>query len=416
MTYLSEFRISWRPLTAAALGLGSALAINGYVHSILGPHLLAEFHWSKSSFALLGSIYILAMVFVPLSGRLADVFGVRRVAMVGVTFYPISFVALSMMSGEIWVYYVINILQIMFCASTTSTVYCRVVAERFTLARGLALGLLASGPAIAGAVGSPLLTTYIDAHGWRAGCLAVAAFSALAGGMAMLLMPSMRRQAQEGRQQRRAGQDYRAVLRSRTFWIIFSSIFLCSIPYALAQSQLNVMLLDRQLSPAAAGFIISTFAAGVMAGRFILGLALDRFPTHWVAAVGMALSGIGLCIMAAPVTHIGVLVFAIALFGLSYGAEADILGYAVVRYFGMELYGTVLGLLTAAAGGAMTFGSLMLSLILAKTDNSYSLFMLLTAGAVFVGSANFLRLRNIAPAPAKAPATHGLEVAQQARA
>ena len=40
-----------------------------------------------------------------------------------------------------------------------------------------------------GAVCAPLLSTFIDAHGWRAGCIAVAVCTAIGGGAALLLMP-----------------------------------------------------------------------------------------------------------------------------------------------------------------------------------------------------------------------------------
>jgi MFS family permease len=55
-------------------------------------------------------------------------------------------------------------------------VYTRLIAARFGRARGLALAMVASGPAIFGALGAPLLSRFIDAHGWRTGYQALAAF------------------------------------------------------------------------------------------------------------------------------------------------------------------------------------------------------------------------------------------------
>lgn len=394
-SYGKEFRVNWRALTGATLGLGSGLSINGYVHSILAPYLLTDFGWTKAQLALIGSIYIIGMFSIPLAGRIADVIGARKAILFGLIFYPLSWVGLSMMTGDIRLYYAINILQLLLCATTTATVYCRVVAERFTTARGIALGIMASGPAIAGAIGAPVLAEYVSAHGWRAGAVAFAIYCSVVGVVALLLIPTFKAPASTA-PRRNAARDYPAILSNRVFWIIFVSAFLCCMPYALAQSQLNVMLLDKQLSPTAAGLIISTFAIGVMVGRFGLGAALDHFPTHWVAFGGMAISGVGLFILASPVTTVPVLIAAVAMFGISYGAESDIMAYAVVRYFGMDNYSTVLGLLTAAAGGAMTVGAILLSVVLERTD-SYSPFMVIAGVAALLGATNLLRLRKFAP-------------------
>lgn len=399
MGYASEFRVNWRALAGATLGLGSGLSINGYVHSILAPYLLKDFGWTKSEFALIGSIYILGMISIPLSGRLADTVGARGAILFGVILYPFSWIALSMMGPDIRLYYAISIFQLLLCSTTTTTVYSRVVAERFDTARGIGLGIMACGPAIAGAVGSPILAQYVAAHGWRAGAVAFAVFTTLAGIAALLLIPAIARsrvQADGTPAPRRKGADYREILRNPAFWLVFVSVFLCCLPYAVVQTQLNVMLLEKHLTPTASGLIISTFAVGVMAGRFGLGAALDRFPTHLVAFVGMALSGVGLFILASPVTHVAPLLVGVALFGLSFGAESDIMGYAVARYFGMDNYSSVLGLLMAAAGAAMTTGSILLSKTLAHSD-SYSPFMVIAGISVLCGATLLLRLRSIPP-------------------
>lgn len=396
MSYAREFRVNWRALAGATIGLGSGLSINGYAHSIMGPYLLKEFGWTKAEFALIGSIYILGMISIPLSGRLADMVGARTAIFFGAILYPFSWVALSMMGPDIRFYYAINVFQLLLCSTTTSTVYSRVVAERFTAARGIGLGIMACGPAIAGAVGSPLLAEYVAAHGWRAGAIAFAIFAALAGTAALLLIPRLLHAGDGAAPRRQAGADYGQIVRNPVFWLVFVSVFLCCLPYALAQSQLNVMLLEKNLTPTAAGLVISTFAVGVMAGRFGLGAALDRFPTHIVAFIGMALSGVGLFILASPVTAVAPLLIGVALFGISFGAESDIMGYAVARYFGMANYSSVLGLLMAAAGAAMTTGSILLSATLARTD-SYTLFMVIAGISVFLGASLLLRLRNIEP-------------------
>jgi MFS family permease len=106
------------------------------------------------------------------------------------------------------------------------------------------------------------------------------------------------------------------------------------------------------VSSTQAGFMVSIFAGGVIVGRLASGLALDRFPTRWVAALGMGLPCIGLFILSTNATALPLIVLAVATLGLSYGAEGDVVAYIAARYFGMEMFSTVLGLFMAGAGAA----------------------------------------------------------------
>lgn len=393
---LQELRVHWRALLAASLGMSAGIGIIGYVNSVIAPYLLAEFSWSRSQFALASTATLLTILCIPLVGRFTDLFGVRRVAGVGIVVFPASFVILSGMKGDISLYFAMLILQSLLCTTTSATVYSRVIAENFVARRGLALGLIAAGPAVVGAVGSPLLTAFIDWAGWRAGYLAISIFCAALGVAALLLMPSRNAALADAARQapRRARADYSLILRSRTFWIIVSSSVLCSLPHALSASQLKLMLSDRQLSTTEAGFMVSVFASGVIVARVVSGMALDRWPAYLVAAVGMGMPLFGLLILASSATELYLIGFAVLLLGMSYGVEGDILTYLAARYFPLEIYSSVLGLLMGSVGAAMAIGAMVLSVTLAQTE-TYRLFMLVSAAGVVMGSLNFLRLRKI---------------------
>ena len=72
MTYLGELRINWRWVAAACVGLGSGFGLNQYVAGTFADHLIREFHWSKSQFALTGLTIIVSMLALPIAGRLTD--------------------------------------------------------------------------------------------------------------------------------------------------------------------------------------------------------------------------------------------------------------------------------------------------------------------------------------------------------
>lgn len=388
VAYLKEFQVRWRGLLAGTLGHAAGLAASAYIIGTFAPHLLQEFGWSKADFALLGTATLLTLVCLPLIGRATDLFGVRRVALVGVVVLPISYIALSLFNGDLRVFIGITVVQVVLGTTTTSTVYTRLVASGFDQARGMALAIVASGPALAGALGAWMLSDYIDAAGWRAGYRGVAVFTAVFGVLALLLIPADARPLPQARQRRSALRDYPAILRTPAFWVICGGMFLCNIPQPLHSLQLKLMLIDNGATTASAAMLVSLYAGSVIVGRFACGLALDRLPAHAVAAVSMGLPAIGMLLLASPLDVSWVLVCAVLLMGLSQGAEGDIAGYLVVRHFGVGIYSSVLGLTIAALGMASALGAVLLSGFLAATGG-YSGFLAMTAVSVLLGSGLF---------------------------
>src|SRR6202008_4033787 len=106
----------------------------------------------------------------------------------------------------------------------------------------------------------------------------------------------------------------------------------------------------------------------------LCGAAIDRLPGKIVAAVGMGLTSIGLFLLASGFTTTATAVVDMVFIGVGVGAEGDLIGVLVSRAFGTVVYGSVMGLVTAAISLAIASGALMLSVILRKYGN-YDLFL-----------------------------------------
>lgn len=392
MSYLGEFRANGRSVLAAVVGLSSGLSLITYITSLFAPYLLKEFGWSKADFALTGTLALAALICLPVVGRVTDTVGVRRTAAMGVITLPLTFLALSAMRGPIGEYMAIYVVQAILGITTTTTVYSRLVALPFTRARGLALSVVAASPAIVAAVFIAPLTRFIEAHGWRAGFQLIAAYMLVFGMVALVLIPKDADAPAAKRTRRAARQDYQHIVRNPAFWIILGGLFLCNFSMVLHASQLKLILLAKGTTSEAAATILSLYAVGVTVGRFASGLALDRFPAYGVAAVGLALPGIGMFLLASSLTGPVVLSLSLLTMGLALGAEGDVMGYLTVRYFGIEVYSSVLGMLTAASAMSFSLGSVVLSLTL-RAAESYSLFLIICAVAGLAGGATFLLLR-----------------------
>ncbi len=397
--YLEEIRENWRQLLAATLGLSAGVGVAIYPQSVLAPYMLAEFGWTKAQFAMLGTISLLGLLFFPIAGRLIDIVGTRRIILPGILCYPLTWLCFAWMDGSIRMYIALIVLQLFIGALTTSVVYSKIVAEAFARSRGLALSIMMSGPAIIGALLTPLLTSFVEQAGWRSGYIAVSMVIALLGLAGFLVLPKDKLQGHVAPlRAKRSLDDYKQVFSHPAFWILFGGLALCNIPTAIHTSQMSLMLLDRGLGPETAALAVSVFAVGVIVGRFLSGIALDHLAPELVAAFAMSLPAIGLFLLALDLQIVPVVVCSMLLVGLSQGAEGDIGVYLTIKYFDVKIYGTVFSIVVSNTVIAMAVGATILSVTLERTGN-FTLYLFIGAGSILAGSLVLLLLRGLKPAP-----------------
>jgi MFS family permease len=396
LTYLGELRTNWRFLAAAGVGMTAGYLLVNYIGNLFTPHLIQEFGWSRGDIALIGATAFLGIIGQPIVGRLADAFGVRRVALIGVVSAPLIFAALSAMSGSLLEYFLLCLAQVTIVGGTTTTVvYSRLIAQHFDRARGIALAIAACAAPATAAVSIPFLSEYIDSSGWRAGYLVVAACTAVGGAIAMLLIPA------GSDVRRRVGpvagdfwKRYGAIVRNPAFRLIVAGVILCNLSWTLQTAQFKVLLLDRGVDSATGSMAVSVFAFSVIVGRLLCGVALDRFPVHLVVAISLGLPGLGLGLLATGSSTSVAIAVAALLLGLALGAEGDVLAYTVMRYFQLEVYSTVLGLVLGSLALSVSVGSLLLGAVL-KISGSFTPFLVFSAMAAFVGAAMFYLLKRL---------------------
>lgn len=392
MRYFSEILAAWRPLLAAALGMGTGMSIAGTVTSAIAPTLVADSGWDKAQFALIGGFSLLTALSMPFIGRLADVLGVRLTAAIGIVTLPLAFLAYSFSDGSFTAFVAIFIVQSVVCVTTTATVYTRLVMQHIQHARGLALAIVACGPALFSAVGGPVLNGFVEEHGWEASYRALAVFSTIAGIIVLLLIPASRKGALGIIQpHRRARDDYPEIFRNSAFWILLGSMLLCNLPQTLMLVQLKMLVLDNGVSGEDAAVMFTALAVGMLMGRFATGISLDRFAAHIVSFVTMALPSTGLYVLASDFDAFWVIIFSIFCLGFAVGAEGDIVAFLVGRHFRVEIYSSVMGLMTAAIAFSAASGAAYLSWTLARTGN-FDMFLVTTGTAVLAGSALLLLL------------------------
>lgn len=391
VTYLSELRENWRPLLAATMGIGCGMSVHGTITSAIAPSLVADVGWTRAEFAMVGSLGFVTAIALPFIGRLTDIIGVRLTALIGMVTLPLAYLAYSMMSGSITTYTAIFLIQSVLGMTTTATVYTRLAVQNVSNARGLALAIVASGPAITGAFLGPVLNTFVETYGWRASYRALAVFSAAVGAVTFLLIPPDRKDRDAREPRRKSTTDYSAIFRSSAFWLLVVAMLLCNLPQVIMLTQLKFVLLDNGVTGPGAAIMFSALSIGMLSGRFLTGAALDRFNPYLVSAVTLGLPSIGLFLIASSFDSTTMLLCAVFSLGFAFGSEGDIMAFIVARQFDLKIYGSVMGLLTASISIATTIGTVLLSYLLVRTGG-FDVFLIISGCTVLMGAAMLLPL------------------------
>jgi predicted MFS family arabinose efflux permease len=393
--YLSEIRTHWRPLLAAFLGMGSGMSVVGVITSTIVPTLIADVGWAPADFAKVGSTAIFMAFAFPFIGRLTDILGVRWTALIGQITLPLCYFAYSRMDGDLGTYIAIFIVQSLLCVTTTATVYSRLAVQYVEKARGLALAIVVSGAAVMGAMIGPILNAYVEANGWRAAFEAVAIGTALVGLLVFLLIPADSKPVVTGAPKRKAREDYPLIFRSTAFWLLVGAMALCNLPMTLLQVQLKMMLLDNGIAGTAVASMLVAPQIGMLAGRFLAGLALDRYQPYLVSFITLGLPSLGLFVVASDFNAPMVLTAAVFFIGFAYGAEGDLVAFLVARKFGVAIYSSVMGLLTAVMSISTASGAWLLGMTMESTGGSFDLFLTIAGIAVLIGASFLLLLGRV---------------------
>lgn len=389
MSFISEFRLNWVTVLATFIGIATGNALSHYTMNLFAPELIREFGWSKAEFALVSALPIVTAFITPFAGRFTDRFGTRVAAGIGLAAMSFGFFAMSTLNGNIYEFFALWLVQHIFGVMSTSLVFARILVDRFDKARGTALSVLMMGPPLSGAIVAPILGAVITAYGWRMGFISLGAVSAFGGLVSLFFM---------GRSSKRAGQPQEVknpsltraelweIARQPAFLLIVGGMFMINIAQPFAASQLKLVVLSKGISDSAGTWMVSLYATGVIIGRAIFGVALDRISANKVALIGLSLPALGFSILGMPGMTVSICALGIMLIGIAQGAEGDIGGYLVSRHFNLRNFSLVFAFVKSGldAGGAI--GALVLSATLASTGGSYQPFIWICACTTVVGA------------------------------
>jgi MFS family permease len=344
-----------------------------------------------ASFALMIGLVATALS-LPIAGRLADRFGPRTFTRTAVLLFGTSVAAVGLLAHNIWTFMLLFALAGVLASGQTPLPYIRVVTACFDRRRGLALALTLTGVGI-GSIVVPIIAQHlVTAFGWRGGYVGLAALLLLVAvpAVSLFIPRALSFPLQQSGNAASVGLTVSEAVRSRTFWLMLTGLFLAGMAANGTIAHVVPLLTDRGVPAGPAVAALASVGAASIAGRLVGGFLLDRFWAPLVSLIfftGMA-AGIGLLAFAPSIGSASV---AAVLIGLGLGVEADLIGFLLSRYIGLKSFGALFGFVFGAFMLANSFGPILMGALFDVTG-SYAFCLSIFIGATFVAVGAFLML------------------------
>jgi predicted MFS family arabinose efflux permease len=326
----------------------------------IGP-LENEFGWSRASLGIAMALCaLLSAITLPFVGLLMDKFGVRRPLGFAICLFGLNVAAIGL-STTLPMFIALTAVTGVTGAAQSPIGYVKSIASYFDRRRGLAIGIAMSGIGIGTALVPQYAQWLIGSFGWRMG------YMGLGLAVAVVALPSVLLLLQEpvgDRASSATGEPPPGIalvdaIRGRSFWRIALAVLLVSIAVNGLLVHAVPLLVERGWSSSAAASVLAAAGIGGLSGRILAGYLMDRVFGAYVAAGFFALAIGGTYLLASGANA----VLAMVAIGLAAGAEVDMIGFFVSRYFGLkrfgQLYGALFAIFTVGAGlGPLLLGAL----------------------------------------------------------
>jgi len=353
----SSIYYGWWIVATAAVGMstGPGQFAFGSLGLFMIP-LSEEFGWNRTEISLALTFFTLSLALsIPYIGRLVDRFGSRKVLLPSLAVFAVLLALIPLLVNQLWNLFLLFVLIGSLAAGANALPYLRTISAWFDRRRGLAIGIAMGGSGMGFVYVPPMVQYMIDSYGWRSGYYMLGAVSTV---IAIPLVYFVLREAPSQKEiegfdemGRGTGTEtsvpnipMNTLLKRPLLWQLFSIFCLLSFSLYGVLSHLVPMLADRGMSSGNAALVMSTLGISIVAARVIIGFIMDRFFAPFVAAICFLVSALGVTLLATGAVDSMAFIAAVFI-GFSMGAEMDMLAFLTSRYFGVENFGQVYGIL-----------------------------------------------------------------------
>ncbi|MDI3558795.1 MFS transporter [Bradyrhizobium sp. Arg816] len=339
-----------------------------------------EFGWSTAQISSALSIrFILFGLMAPFAAALLNRYGLRNVTLTA-QLIVVSALVLSLGMTEVWQLVLLWGVVIGIGTGMTALVLGATIATRwFAARRGLVVGIMTASVATGQLVFLPLLASLTERYGWRLAlgfvCIALCV-SAVAVLLAMRDRPSdlgLRPFGDEGTEPLPAPPvshgsitgvalgTLRDASKSRAFWILFATFFVCGASTnGLVQVHLIPMCLDFGIPQVQAASLLAAMGIFDFFGTIMSGWLSDRYDNRYLLFWYYGLRGLSLIFLPfSDFSFYGLSIFAM-FYGLDWIATVPPTVRLTAQKFGPERANLVFGWIFAGhqlGAGTAAFGA-----------------------------------------------------------
>ena len=345
-----EWRRGWPLVLAAMLGPGFGPGLFQNLSSLFLPGLERDLGWSRGQIATMTAVALVGGVAAPWIGRLTDRYGARPVIVASMLGLGGVHLALSQAAAVGWQFQALLVLLVLTMPGASSLVYGKLISRAFVRHRGVALAVSTSGLAIATLFMPPLIGEVIARWGWRGGFVAL---GVAASGVALpLILLAIRRGDDTptrpdpdatAAQAPVAGITAAEARRDPRFWRMILGAMCINFATIGLVTQIVPLGTERGVSAGSAALLLTAFGASQLAGRLLIGVALDRYRPQRVATLVALVSAAAFAGMTTGEPGLAAMVALVFLAGLMNGAENDLLPFLIARIFGLRAYAEIYG-------------------------------------------------------------------------
>jgi len=173
---MREFKYGWPIVGSSAIGIGLGMSpLPFYTIGVFVAPFGDNFGWDVSQIMFGITVFSIAgFAASPIVGYLTDRIGPRKMVLIAITIFALGFMAFSLNTGSLTLYYFLWGILAFLGAGTLPITWTKAINAWFTKKRGLALGLSLLGTGFFGA-NAKLFAAYLN--GICRACLASTSYS-----------------------------------------------------------------------------------------------------------------------------------------------------------------------------------------------------------------------------------------------